>query len=278
MLDDPDYRGIALAQRPARRAFSPGPGRSGRTTPRDTQLGSREAYENRFRASLRPDVHKPVRRPRSAGPPPRPSHTTYYSDPDWRASSQRYADATFHSSLRQWDGRHDVRHSTPADWRVQGGGPSQDGIGASAGPNGHGADDLSLNDADGWKRSASLWVEKQFRGGLRDYGGRDVKFNEDGTPKKQTVLSKDGKNIGGTNLGVRAPRGQDSTPHPGLNCKLNVPSSPSLWSLSLSFFLSLSLSLSLCVCVCGGGRTSIEAPPRALGACSAGLPSRMTSS
>ena len=211
---DPDYRGIALAQRPARRAFSPGPGRSGRTTPRDTQLGSREAYENRFRASLRPEVHKPVRRPRSAGPPPRPSHTTYYSDPDWRASSQRYADATFHSSLRQWDGRHDVRHSTPADWRVQGGGPSQDGIGGSAGPNGHGPDDLSLNDADGWKRSASLWVEKQFRGGLRDYGGRDVKFNEDGTPKKQTVLSKDGKNIGGTNLGVRAPRGQDSTPPP----------------------------------------------------------------
>ena len=221
-MEDPDYRGIPLGQRPARRAFSPGPGRCGRTTPRDTQLGSKDAYENRFRASLRPEVHKPVRRPRSAGPPPRPSHTTYYSDPDWRASSQRYADATFHSSLRQWDGLHDVHHSTPTDWRVQGGGQNQDGIGVSGGPSGHGADDLSLNGADGWKRSSALWVEKQFQGGLRAYGGRDVTFHEDGTPVKQSVLSKDGKNIGGTNLGVRAAATNSNPPWLALAPRLHT--------------------------------------------------------
>jgi len=117
-------------------------------------------------------------------------------DQDWRCGSYRYANARFYEQLRSWEGKRDVKDSTPPDWRVRGG-VDQMGMKGGEGAYGH---DLSLNDADGWKRSSSIWVESTFRSGLRAYqpsakghsDAADVSLDENGNPK---VPEKDRKHM-----------------------------------------------------------------------------------
>lgn len=114
------------------------------------------------------------------------------TDSEWRCGSYRYCNTQFYSTLRGWEGKRDVAETTPDDWRVS----SADTLFAgSGGAYGH---DMSLNDAQGWRRSSSIWVEGTFRGGLRDYPGQDVAFDEAGNPRRQP---KNSKFVAGTNLG-----------------------------------------------------------------------------
>lgn len=206
--------GIPLTDRPPRSPGAPGPGRSGRTTPRESQLGRHAGAENGWKRTLRPEEH--VRRPRrasSAGPatsrrdahygndykPMSAAEKVDGKDGDWRCGSYRYANAQFYSTLREWTGKRDVADSTPPDWRVHGApgsGTTYKGSATAAANWGH---DMSLNDADGWKRSSTPWVEKSFREGLRAYapskrGGGviegDVAYDEEGRPKEVTKDQK----------------------------------------------------------------------------------------
>ena len=119
-------------------------------------------------------------------------------DSEWRCGSFRYANTIFYETLRSWDGKRDVKDSTPPDWRANGSpgsGTTYNGPATAAANWGH---DMSLNDADGWKRSSATWVESSFRDGLRAYAPSkrgnsvegDVALDEDGSPK---VLPKDQK-------------------------------------------------------------------------------------
>ena len=187
--------GIPLEGLPRRDIGAPGPGRSGRTTPREAQLGRQAYAERMFKGSLRPDEGgmRRRRRPASAGPPtsrrdmngPGGASTSAAekadgTDGDWRCGSHRYANAKFYETLRAWDGLRDVKDMTPPDWRGGGGGSTYKGSATAAANWGH---DMSLNDADGWRRSAPVWVEKTFRGGLRDYPSMDIALDEMGNPK-----------------------------------------------------------------------------------------------
>lgn len=58
--------------------------------------------------------------------------------------------------------------------------------------------DQSTNNAEDWRRSSPIWVEGSFRGGLRDYKGVDMGYDELGRSK---ATEKDKKNVAGTNLG-----------------------------------------------------------------------------
>lgn len=188
--------------------LAPLPPRSGRTTPRETALG-RHPCEKAFRANLRVDDRPRRPRARSAGPVRGSAadarrHAHMYGesagisaaenerDDDWRASSRRYCNSHFYDTLRSWHGLRDVRETTRGDWRVS----SADNLGMKGAEGAYGHDQ-STNDADGWKRSSSVWVESSFRGGLRDYKGVDMR-DEVGRAKG---TEKDQKHQAGTNLG-----------------------------------------------------------------------------
>lgn len=187
---------------PGLAASLPIPSVSGRTTPREARLSGNHAPTNNFfRSSLRPDGGSKDRRRRSHSFGARGSRREEmargegYSkaadraaekDADWRCGSYRYCNSMFYDTLRSWDGGDelDVRHRTPPDWRVS----TEDNLGLGGTAFGH---DLSNNDAQGWRRSSSVWVEKQFRSGMRDYKGQDVAFNEDGTRRAQSKIVGD---------------------------------------------------------------------------------------
>lgn len=107
-------------------------------------------------------------------------------DADWRCGSYRYCNSHFYDTLRSWNGGDDLdmRHRTPKDWRVS----TADTLGLGGTAFGH---DLTLNDLEGWRRSSRIWVEKQFRGGMRDYPGQDVAFDETGAPRQQAKVVGD---------------------------------------------------------------------------------------
>jgi len=105
----------------------------------------------------------------------------------------RYCDAHFYGSLRSWQGLRDVKETTRSDWRVS----AADTMGMKGGEGAYGHD-ASSNDADGWKRSSAIWVERGFRGGLRDYEGVDLGYNELGGAR---ATGKDAKQSFGTDLG-----------------------------------------------------------------------------
>ena len=108
-------------------------------------------------------------------------------------SNAMFADKKFYETLRQWPRARDVKDFTPADWRVAGDQAARLNLGGAGW--GH---DLTTNDADGWKRSSVPWVEKSFRGGLRDYAGHDVNLDEMGNPKPRP---KQQAHVAGTDLG-----------------------------------------------------------------------------
>lgn len=110
-----------------------------------------------------------------------------------RARQYRYCNSKFYDTLRSWHGLRDVSETTRKDWRVS----AADNLGMKGGEGAYGHDQ-SNNDADGWKRSSTIWVDSTFRGGLRDYVGHDVSLDEEGHPRAH---SKDGKFAAGTNLG-----------------------------------------------------------------------------
>ena len=101
-------------------------------------------------------------------------------DADWRCGSFRYANAQFYDSLRSWNGKADIATRTPKDWRVST--ADRMGLGPGGGAYGH---DFSGNNADDWRRSSPIWVEKQFREKMNVYPGRDVGFNEEGHERKE---------------------------------------------------------------------------------------------
>jgi len=107
-------------------------------------------------------------------------------DADWRAGSFRYCNAHFHDTLRSWDGDMDIGTRTPKNWRVS----AADLLAGGS----RRADELSLNDADGWRCSKSIWCEDLFRNGLRNYKGQDVALDEHGNPRN---LEKEGRKIRG---------------------------------------------------------------------------------
>uniref|UniRef100_A0A7S2MYF3 EF-hand domain-containing protein n=1 Tax=Haptolina brevifila TaxID=156173 RepID=A0A7S2MYF3_9EUKA len=179
-------------------------GMSGRTTPREARMsGNHPPTETHFRTTLRPGFREKVRpRARSAGPRSqrdiineggdfsRAADKAAANDAEWRCGSYRYANAHFYDTLRSWDGKTDISTRTPKDWRVSAADTMGLG-GTSGGLNGHTSADLSLNDAEGWRRSSSTWVEKQFRNNMRAYPGQDVGFDEHGIPKKQGKIVGD---------------------------------------------------------------------------------------
>ena len=197
--------------------------RTGRLTPRSVQLGRNWTAEHIFCSSLRPDM--PVRRRQraaSAGvsrprPPPPPmddptmggtktanakraseggghnSGPAKFDDFSKATSHAAFADKKFYETLRSWPRARDMKDFTPADWRVS----TDQGSRLNLGGAGWGHD-MSLNDADGWKRSSVHWVESQFRGNMRNYPGHDVNLDDMGNPKPPP---KQGKHVAGTDLG-----------------------------------------------------------------------------
>jgi hypothetical protein len=206
-----------LAYRPARVKGPPGPGRSGRLTPRESQLGHNPTAERLWRETLRPPEEGRRRRRASSAPRARTASEARRQaglygagisaaekaddkDSEWRCGSYRYANTLFCSTLREWNGLRDMKDSdreglTP-DWRVS----SANTMGLKAGEGAYGHD-LSLNDTEGWKRSSPIWVESTFRDGLRDYKARDVGHDEHGNPISPVKLGKDKKFAAGTDLG-----------------------------------------------------------------------------
>jgi len=163
--------------------------------------GNHPPTNSHFRQSLRPDdarKDKYRRRARSAprtrrddinegGNFSRAADKAAEKDADWRCGSFRYANAQFYDSLRSWNGKADIATRTPKDWRVS----SADLMKAGAAAAGVGAygHDFSGNNADDWRRSSPIWVEKQFREKMNVYEGHDVAYGEDGHIKRENAKS-----------------------------------------------------------------------------------------
>lgn len=183
-------------------------GEAGRATPRETRLsGNWAPANNYFKQCLRQsDGAKDVYRRRASSAPrsrrdemnegqaySRAADKSEGKDPDWRASSFRYANAHFYDSLRSWDGKTDVASRTPKDWRVS----AADTMGMKGGEGAYGHD-FSGNNADDWKRSSPVWVEKQFRQAMAaGYEGKDVALDGLGHLKKENARQKAGLINGG---------------------------------------------------------------------------------
>ena len=102
--------------------------------------------------------------------------------------SRRHCNAVFADSLRDWTGRSDdVSKTTRKDWRIS----SADRL-AMRGGEGAFGHDVSLNNADDWKRSSTIYVNQTFSSGLRAYQGEswqspDAGFDANGHPRANNL-------------------------------------------------------------------------------------------